>query len=46
MKWATTTLTRAAAQQNLAEPYNGALSRLNNASFSAKSHTSGGDIGF
>lgn len=33
------------AQQNLAQPYNGAVSRLNNASFGAKSHTSGGDIG-
>ena len=33
------------AQQNLAQPYNGALSRLNNASFGAKSHTSDGDIG-
>ncbi|CAN1521933.1 hypothetical protein MCEMIEM28_01135 [Burkholderiaceae bacterium] len=34
------------AQQNLAQPYNGAVSRLNNASFGAKSHTSGADIGF
>ncbi len=34
------------AQQNLAQPYNGAVSRINNASFGAKSHTSGGDIGF
>ena len=33
------------AQQNLAQPYNGAVSRLNNASFGTKSHTSGGDIG-
>ncbi len=32
------------AQRNLAQPYNGAVSRLNNASFGAKSHTSGGDI--
>ena len=31
------------AQQNLAQPYNGAVSRLNNASFGAKSHTFGGD---
>jgi len=30
-------------QQNLAQPYNGAVSRLNNASFGAKSHTFGGD---
>ena len=33
------------AQQNLAQPYNGAVSRLNNASFGAKSHTLGGDNG-
>lgn len=33
------------AQQNLAQPYNGAVYRLNNASFGAKSHTSGGDSG-
>lgn len=33
------------AQQNLAQPYNGAVSRLNNASFGANSYTSGGDIG-
>lgn len=33
------------AQQNLAQPFNGAVSRLNNASFGAKSHTLGGDIG-
>ena len=33
------------AQQNLAQPYNGAVSRLNNASFGAKSHTFGGDNG-
>lgn len=32
-------------QQNLAQPYNGAVSRLNNASFGAKSHTFGGDNG-
>lgn len=32
-------------QQNLAQPYNGALSRLNNASFGAKTHTLGGDNG-
>ncbi|MCX9597642.1 hypothetical protein IG521_04160 [Vibrio cholerae] len=31
------------AQQNLAQPYNGAVSRLNNASFGVKSHTFGGD---
>ena len=31
------------AQQNLSQPYNGALSRLNNASFGVKSHTFGGD---
>lgn len=30
-------------QQNLAQPYNGAVSRLNNASFGAKPHTFGGD---
>ena len=30
------------AQQNLAQPYNGAVSRLNNASFGVKSHTFGG----
>lgn len=33
------------AQQNLAQPYNGAVSRLNNASLGAKSHTFGGDNG-
>jgi len=33
------------AQQNLAQPSNGAVSRLNNASFGAKSHTFGGDSG-
>lgn len=33
------------AQQNLAQPYNGAVSSLNNASFGAKSHTFGGDNG-
>lgn len=33
------------AQQNLAQPYNGAVSRLNNASFGAKTHTFGGDNG-
>ena len=33
------------AQQNLAQPYNGAVSRLNNASFGAKSHTFDGDNG-
>jgi hypothetical protein len=32
-------------QQNLAQPYNGAVSRLNNASFGAKTHTFGGDNG-
>ena len=32
-------------QQSLAQPYNGAVSRLNNASFDAKTHTFGGDIG-
>jgi outer membrane biosynthesis protein TonB len=32
-------------QQNLAQPYNGALSRLNNASFGAKTHILGGDNG-
>lgn len=32
-------------QQNLAQPYNGAVSRLNNASFGAKSNTFGGDNG-
>jgi hypothetical protein len=32
-------------QQNLAQPYNGAVSRLNNASFGAKPHTFGGDNG-
>jgi hypothetical protein len=31
------------AQQNLSQPYNGSLSRLNNASFGVKSHTFGGD---
>jgi len=31
------------AQQNLSQPYNGAVSRLNNASFDVKSHTFGGD---
>ena len=30
-------------QQNLSQPYNGAVSRLNNASFGVKSHTVGGD---
>ena len=30
-------------QQNLSQPYNGAVSRLNNASFGVKSHTFGGD---
>ena len=30
-------------QQNLAQPYNGAVSRLNNASFGAKTHTFGDD---
>ena len=29
-------------QQNLSQPYNGAVSRLNNASFGVKSHTFGG----
>ena len=33
------------AQPNLSQPYNGAVSRLNNASFGAKSHTFGGDNG-
>lgn len=33
------------AQQNLAQPYNGAVSRLNYASFGAKPHTFGGDNG-
>lgn len=33
------------AQQNIAQPYNGAVSRLNNASLGAKSHTSDSDIG-
>jgi len=32
-------------QQNLSQPYNGAVSRLNNASFGAKPHTFGGDNG-
>jgi hypothetical protein len=32
-------------QQNLAQPYNGAVSRLNNASFGAKTRTSSGDNG-
>ncbi len=32
-------------QQNLAQPYNSAVSRLNNASFGAKTHTFGGDNG-
>ncbi len=32
-------------QQNLSQPYNGALSRLNNASFGVKPHTLGGDNG-
>jgi len=32
-------------QQNLSQPYNGAVSRLNNASFGAKPHTLGGDNG-
>ncbi len=32
-------------QQNLAQPYNGAVSRLNNASFGAKTHTFVGDNG-
>jgi outer membrane biosynthesis protein TonB len=31
------------AQQNLSQPYKGAVSRLNNASFGVKSHTFGGD---
>jgi len=31
------------AQQNLSQPYNGAVSRLNNASFGVKSYTFGGD---
>ena len=31
------------AQQNLSQPYNGAVSRLNNASFGVKSHTFGGN---
>jgi hypothetical protein len=30
-------------QRNLSQPYNGAVSRLNNASFGVKSHTFGGD---
>lgn len=33
------------AQQNLVQPYNGAVSRLNNASFGAKSQTFDGDNG-
>jgi hypothetical protein len=33
----------ATTQQNLAQPYNGAVSRLNNASYGAKTHTFGGD---
>jgi hypothetical protein len=32
-------------QQKLSQPYNGAVSRLNNASFGVKSHTLGGDNG-
>lgn len=32
-------------QQNLAQPYNGAVSCLNNASFGAKTNTFGGDNG-
>ena len=32
-------------QQNLFQPYNGAVSRLNNASFGVKPHTFGGDNG-
>jgi hypothetical protein len=32
-------------QQNLAQPYNGAVSRFNNASFGTKTHTFGGDNG-
>jgi hypothetical protein len=32
-------------QQNLAQPYTGAVSRLNNASFGAKPHTFGGNNG-
>jgi hypothetical protein len=32
-------------QHNLAQPYDGAVSRLNNASFGAKAHTFGGDNG-
>jgi hypothetical protein len=32
-------------QQNLSQPYNGAVSRLNNASFGAKTHTFSGDNG-
>jgi hypothetical protein len=31
------------SQQNLSQPYNGAVSRLNNASFGVKPHTFGGD---
>lgn len=31
------------AQQNLSQPYNGAVSRLNNASFGVKPHTLSGD---
>lgn len=31
------------AQRNLSQPYNGAVSRLNNASFGVKSHTFGDD---
>lgn len=31
------------AQQNLSQPYNNAVSRLNNASFGVKSHTFGDD---
>ncbi len=33
------------SQQNLSQPYNGAVSRLNNASFGVKPHTLGGDNG-
>jgi hypothetical protein len=34
-----TNATLPTTQQNLAQPYNGAVSRLNNASFGAKTHT-------
>jgi outer membrane biosynthesis protein TonB len=33
------------SQQNLSQPYNGAVSRLNNASFGVNPHTLGGDNG-